>query len=72
MERLCLEHGRVTGVVLTHNGTTETIRTRRGVVLATSSGDGWRLAALAGAEVTSVVMRQGMLQWLNNTEFHSM
>ncbi|MEE8292024.1 MAG: FAD-dependent oxidoreductase, partial [Candidatus Tectomicrobia bacterium] len=62
VERLCLEHGRVTGVVLTHHGSTETIRARRGVVLATSSGDGWRLAALAGAEVTSVVMRQGMLR----------
>ena len=62
VERLCIEDGRVTGVVLIHHGHPETIRARCGVILATSSGDGWRLAALAGAEVTSVVMRQGMLR----------
>jgi succinate dehydrogenase/fumarate reductase flavoprotein subunit len=62
VERLCLEAGRVTGVVLTHGGQTEVIQARRGVVLATSSGDGWRLAVPAGAEVTSVVARQGMLR----------
>jgi succinate dehydrogenase/fumarate reductase flavoprotein subunit len=62
VERLCLEDGRVTGVSLTHGGQSETIQARRGVVLATSSGDGWRLAVPAGAEVTSVVARQGMLR----------
>jgi succinate dehydrogenase/fumarate reductase flavoprotein subunit len=62
VERLCLEEGRAAGVVLTHGGQTEAIQARRGVVLATSSGDGWRLAASAGAEITSVVARQGMLR----------
>ena len=40
----------------------ERIRATRGVVLATSSGDGWRLAMPAGGEVSVGVVRQGMVQ----------
>jgi 3-oxosteroid 1-dehydrogenase len=62
VDQVCIEDGRVVGVVVVHNGRADSIRATRGVVLATSSGEGWRLAVPAGAAVTSSVVRQGMLR----------
>ena len=62
VERLIVDQGRVVGLTLTHQGTMERIRATRGVVLATSSGDGWRLTIPAGGEVAVGVVRQGMVQ----------
>jgi len=62
VESLIVDQGRVVGLTLTHQGTMERIRATRGVVLATSSGDGWRLAMPAGGEVSVGVVRQGMVQ----------
>jgi 3-oxosteroid 1-dehydrogenase len=62
VEALCVENGRVVGVAAEHHGRTEQIRARRGVLVATNNdGDGWRLAAAAGAAVTPAVVRQGLL-----------
>jgi hypothetical protein len=62
VEQLIMDGERVVGITLVHHGKKSHVRARRGVVLATSSGTGWRLAVPAGAEVTSVVVRQGMLR----------
>ena len=62
VESLLVDQGRVVGLTLTHQGAMERIRATRGVVLATSSGDGWRLAMPAGGEVSVGVVRQGMVQ----------
>ena len=62
VDHLVVDNGRVVGLTLTHHGTVEHIRATRGVVLATGSGDGWRLAIPAGAEVSVGVVRQGMVQ----------
>jgi 3-oxosteroid 1-dehydrogenase len=52
-DRLIVENGRVTGVVVRHQGREENIQATRGVLLATGGGNGWRMAAGAGAEVRS-------------------
>jgi 3-oxosteroid 1-dehydrogenase len=62
VEALCVEGGRVVGVAAERDGRSEQIRARRGVLVATNNdGDGWRLAAAAGAAVTPAVVRQGLL-----------
>ena len=53
-ERLLTENGRVVGVVVKHGGREENIRVTKGVVLATGSGSGWKLASGIGAEVRSI------------------
>src|ERR671929_141393 len=58
VESLLVNQGRVVGLTLTHQGAVEPIRATRGVALATSSGDGWRLAMPAGGEVSVGVVRQ--------------
>ena len=62
VERLILDGDRVVGITLVHNNQEEHIQARRGVVIATSSGDGWRMTIPAGADMTSVIIRQGMLR----------
>ena len=62
VERLVMDGDRVVGITLVRHGKEEHIRADRGVIVATSSGDGWRMTIPAGAEVTSVVIRQGMLR----------
>ena len=62
VESLIVDQGRVVGLTLTHHGAVERIRATRGVVLATSSGEGWRLTMPAGGEVSVGVVRQGMVQ----------
>jgi 3-oxosteroid 1-dehydrogenase len=71
VDDLVVDQGRVVGLTLTQHGTTERIHATRGVVLATGSGEGWRLAMPAGAEVSVGVVRQGMVQIHVPGEEHS-
>jgi 3-oxosteroid 1-dehydrogenase len=61
-EALLVEDGRVVGLTISHHGVEERLRARKGVVLATGTGPGWRLATAVGAEVSTVPPIQGMLQ----------
>jgi hypothetical protein len=61
-EALLVEDGRVVGLAIEHRGTEEHLRARKGVVLATGAGPGWRLATAVGAEVCAVPPIQGMVQ----------
>ncbi len=62
VERLLVENGRVVGVVVNQKGKVENIRADKGVLLALGNkmlgmeadwGDGWRLAAEAGAKINN-------------------
>ena len=48
---LLKENGRVVGLVVRTDGKDQHIRARKGVLLATGGGNGWRMAAGAGAEI---------------------
>jgi hypothetical protein len=60
VEKLVVEDGRVAGVVVNRQGREESIKANRGVMLATGTGDGWRLAAGAGGAVYSEIRIQGV------------
>lgn len=61
-EALLVEDGRVVGLTISHHGTEELLRARKGVVLGMGAGPGWRLATAVGAEVSPVPPIQGMVQ----------
>lgn len=48
---LLTENGRVLSITVRSGGSDEHIRAERGVLLATGGGNGWRMAAGAGAEI---------------------
>lgn len=52
-DSLLMDNGRVAGVVIRSQGKEQSIFAKKGVLLATGGGNGWRLAACAGAEIRS-------------------
>jgi 3-oxosteroid 1-dehydrogenase len=53
VRELVTEKGRVVGLTVRIDGKDQHIRARKGVLLATGGGNGWRLAAGAGADIRS-------------------